>query len=83
MTGDPPLTRPLRRWPDITISTRMAELFQSTHQLRTLTSIDDIQKAKTYDYPELAPFDLATRRAILAEYRPTIMEWLFLTSRSS
>ncbi len=68
---------------DITISTRMAELFQSTHQLRTLTSIDDIQKAKTYDYPELAPFDLATRRAILAEYRPTIMEWLFLTSRSS
>ncbi|MEK6262262.1 MAG: class I SAM-dependent methyltransferase [Planctomycetota bacterium] len=67
---------------DITISTRLAELFQDTHQLRTLTSLDDIQKAKTYDYPELSPFDLATRRTILAEYRPTIMEWLFLTSRS-
>ena len=68
---------------DITISTRLAGLFQDTHQLRTLTSIDDIQKAKTYDYPELAPFDLATRRAILAEFRPTIMEWLFLTVRPS
>ncbi len=68
---------------DITISTRMAALFEETHELRTLTSIDDIQKAKTYDFPELAPFDLATRRAILAEWRPTIMEWLFLTSRSA
>ena len=68
---------------DINISTRMTELFQDTHDVRTLTSIDDIQKAKTYDYPELATFDLATRRAILAEYRPTIMEWMFLTSRSS
>ncbi|MBC8117660.1 MAG: class I SAM-dependent methyltransferase [Candidatus Saccharimonas sp.] len=67
---------------DITISTRLAGLFQDTHQLRTLTSLDDIQKAKTYDYPELSPFDLATRRTILAEYRPTIMEWLFLTSRT-
>ena len=68
---------------DITISTRMAELFQETHELRTLISIDDIQKAKTFQYPELTPFDLATRRAILAEYRPTIMEWQFLKSRSA
>lgn len=66
---------------DITISTRMAELFRDTHERRSILSIDDIQKAKTYDYPELAGLDLATRRAILGEFRPTIMEWLFLTSR--
>ena len=68
---------------DITISTRLAELFRKTHDLRTVLSVDDIQKAKTYDYPELAGLDLATRRAILAEYRPTLMEWQFFTSRSS
>lgn len=66
---------------DITISTRLADLFRDTHDLRVVTSLDDIQKAKTYDYPELTHLDLSTRRAILAEFRPTIMEWLFLTSR--
>ncbi len=68
---------------DITISTRLAELFRETHELRVILSVDDIQKAKTYDYPELAGLDLATRRAILAEYRPTLMEWHFYSSRSS
>lgn len=67
---------------DITISTRMAELFRDTHELRSILSIDDIQKAKTYNYPELAGLDLATRRAILAEFRPTLMEWQFFTSRA-
>jgi len=67
---------------DITISTRIAKLFERSHELRMLTSIDDIQKAKTYNYPELVPYDLLTRRAIVAECRPTIMEWMFLTSRS-
>ena len=63
---------------DITISTRIAELFQDTHELRTVASIDDIQKAKRYKYPELVSFDLPIRRAVVAEYRPSIMEWMFL-----
>lgn len=67
---------------DITISTRLPELFRETHELRSILSVDDIQKAKTYNYPELAEYDLATRRAILAEFRPTLMEWQFFTSRS-
>jgi len=66
---------------DITISTRLAGLFRDTHDLRAIASVDDIQKAKSYLYPELDVLDLPTRRAILAEYRPTIMEWLFLTAR--
>ncbi len=68
---------------DITISTRLAELFRETHELCTIPSVDDIQKAKAYDYPELAGLDLATRRANLAEFRPTLMEWQFFTSRSN
>ena len=68
---------------DITISTRMAALFRDTHELRSILSVDDIQKAKTYDYPELTGLDLATRRAILAEFRPGLMEWQFLKSRTS
>jgi len=67
---------------DINISTRLIALFQNTHNIRTLASIDDIQKAKTYNYPELSSFDLDTRRAILAECRPAIMEWLFLKPRA-
>ena len=67
---------------DITISTRMADLFRDSHEIRTITSIDDIQKAKTYDYPELAPYDLHTRLEIVAEYRPGIMEWMFMKSRA-
>lgn len=68
---------------DIGISTHLSELFQGSHQIRAIASVDDIQKAKTYQYPELEDLDLATRKIILAEYRPTIMEWLFLKSRSA
>lgn len=67
---------------DITISTRLAELFESSHDLRAMTSLDDIQKVKTYRFPELLDLDLVTRFTILAEYRPHTMEWFFLKSRT-
>lgn len=66
---------------DITGSTRLLERFATSHDVRAVLSTDDIQKAKHYDYPELAPLDLATRRAIVGEGRPAIMEWLFFTAR--
>jgi SAM-dependent methyltransferase len=68
---------------DLTGSTRLMERFRTTHDVRTCLSVDDIQKAKHYHYPELAPLDLATRRAIVAEGRPAIMEWLFFTARAA
>ncbi len=68
---------------DISFSTRLAQLFSATHNLTVAESMDDIQKAKTYRYPELTDLDLPTRRSILGEYRPTIMEWFFLTSKQS
>jgi hypothetical protein len=44
-------------------------------------SVDDLEKARTYVYGELDGFDLASRRILLAEMRPAIMEWFFLTPR--
>ena len=66
---------------DIEISSILRRRFAGSHDLKVFQSIDDIQKAKTYDYPELAPFDLAARKLLLAERRPAIMEWFFFQSR--
>lgn len=66
---------------DIQISSQIRTLFATTHDLECLESIDDIQKALRYDYPELKALDLATRKEILAERRPAIMEWFYLQSR--
>lgn len=66
---------------DIGISSQVRRHFAATHTQESVQSIDDIQKALHYDYPELRGFDLATRKEILAERRPAIMEWLYLQSR--
>ncbi len=44
-----------------------------------IKSVDDIEKARTYDVPELRDFTLKDRFTILAEQRPRIMEWLYCT----
>jgi len=68
---------------DIEISARIRERFQRTHDVHQILSVDDIQKAHTYEYRELDSYDLQTRKVLLAESRPAIMEWLFMTSRSA
>lgn len=68
---------------DLTASTRLQARFAATHDVRACLSVDDIQKAKHYDYPELAALDLATRRIIVGEGRPAIMEWLYFTARTA
>jgi SAM-dependent methyltransferase len=66
---------------DLTISSGLRERFAATHHVDVIASVDDNKKAQTYDFPELTGCDLPTRRAILAEQRPAIMEWLHLTPR--
>ena len=66
---------------DIHISSQIRTVFSATHDLESFESIDDIQKVLHYDYPELRALDLVTRKEILAERRPAIMEWLYLQSR--
>ncbi len=65
---------------DITISTCLKSLFEPTHRIEQIASLDDIKKAQTYLYPELEPYDLATRKTLVGERRPHIMEWLFIQS---
>lgn len=66
---------------DIDISTYLKKLFQETHQIESILSIDDIQKAIEYDFKELESFSLTEKALILQEKRPAQMEWLFCTSK--
>jgi len=67
---------------DINISAKLRNVFQATHHLEIVTSIDDIKKAQTYDYPELATFDFSQRKILLAEHRPSLMEWFYFSPRT-
>jgi len=66
---------------DIDISSRLRDVFSRTHHLRSIKSTDDIEKAHTYRYSQLENYDAKTKRLILGERRPAIMEWLVMTSR--
>jgi hypothetical protein len=66
---------------DIDISSRLRDVFVGTHQVRSIKSTDDIEKAHTYRYSQLDRYDTKTRRLILGERRPAIMEWLAMTPR--
>ena len=66
---------------DIDISSRLRDAFGKTHRIRSIKSIDDIEKAHSYRYPKLDAYDTKTRRLILGERRPAIMEWLAMTAK--
>lgn len=66
---------------DIEISSQLRSAFATTHRIRSIKSTDDIEKAHTYQYGKLNGYDNKTRRLILAERRPAIMEWLVMTSK--
>lgn len=66
---------------DPALGPRLRERFAATHEQLVIDSIDDTRKLRSYDFPELATFDLAARRQMLSEGRGMVMEWLFLTSR--
>jgi len=66
---------------DIELSAKMREVFAATHHIQSIKSTDDIQKAHTYSFPQLLPYDRRTRRLILSERRPGTMEWLVMTPR--
>jgi len=82
---DPQLAADLRRHDflialhdmnDIYASRKVSEALSATHELLFFESVDDIQKAYTYEYPELAGFDLEERYFLLKEYRQNIMRWI-------
>jgi len=66
---------------DIELSSSIREVFSETHDIHAVKSVDDLEKAHTYVYEELEGFDLASRKILLAETRPAVMEWFFMTPR--
>lgn len=66
---------------NLSISGYIEKLFEKTHHIKVIQSIDDIQKAKYYRYCEFQGLTLHERKLLIAEYRPSIMEWLILTPK--
>ena len=66
---------------DIEISSYLRELFEESHHIEVISSIDDIKKAQQYEYKELEGFSLEEKRKILREDRPAIMEWFYMKPR--
>jgi len=68
---------------DINISTYLYDLFKDTHTITVIESIDDIQKAKKYNYDEINDCSLEEKYILLREGRRTIMEWFYLESKAN
>lgn len=66
---------------DLHISLKLRKAFQETHEIRSIKSTDDIEKAHTYRYEQMEHYDLQTRRLAFGERRPAIMEWLVMTPK--
>ncbi len=56
--------------------------FAPTHEVSQFHSIDDVQKARTYETSWTSRMDQDLRELVFAESRPVIMRWLFLAARS-
>ena len=67
---------------DIELSVKMRNAFAGTHHVRSIKSLDDIEKAHTFNHPALAPYSTWDKFRILRENRPAIMEWLVMTRLS-
>ena len=65
---------------DIEISSYLRKIFESTHSIQVISSIDDIKKAHLYEYKELEGLSLKAKKEILSEYR-SAMEWFYLKPR--
>ncbi|MFO0951397.1 MAG: class I SAM-dependent methyltransferase [Isosphaeraceae bacterium] len=68
---------------DPAISSILRQRFSNTHRVMAVQSVGDETMALTYGYEEILGYDLETRKMILAEGRWGVMEWFYLTPRSS
>lgn len=66
---------------DIELSVKMRDAFAKTHHVRSIKSMDDIERAHTYHCRELERYSTRDKCLILSEWRPAIMEWLVMTSK--
>lgn len=67
---------------NINISTNLNNIFKESHLCEIIYSVDDIQKAKKYNYSLLQNLDLKYKKILLEEQRLGIMEWHFYKSKN-
>jgi SAM-dependent methyltransferase len=60
---------------DATISYHLEKTFSKSHSLTIIKSIDDLQKLKSYHFPEIAHLDIHSKILLIQEERGGIMEW--------
>jgi len=68
---------------DISISTYLKELFRNTHDVESIMSVDDVQKALTYDFEITRNMSLSERKELFAENRGGAMEWLICKAKAT
>lgn len=70
-------------WVDIHISSNIEKIFKSTHNIKSIQSIGDNIKAKTYKFSELKDADLLTKFRIFEEGRRFVDEWLIMSPKNN
>lgn len=68
---------------DITISEYIYDLFKDTHNIERIKSLDDIEKIRRFSFKEIEGLSFQTKKILLSEGRPVIMEWFFCTKKNS
>tara|TARA_R110000868_G_scaffold246584_2_gene503174 strand:- start:976 stop:1821 length:846 start_codon:yes stop_codon:yes gene_type:complete len=66
---------------DLEISENLKRLLKPTHEIISILTIDDIQKAHNYNFTVLDGLSKDIRVNILAERRPSTMEWIWCKAR--
>ena len=69
-------------WVDIHISSNIENVFKASHNIKSIQSVGDNIKAKTYKFNELKDVDLLTKYRIFEEGRRFIDEWLIMSPKN-
>jgi len=67
---------------DVTISDHLRLVFEATHNIETVQSLDDIRKARACGVPTLQALPIEIRLRLMREQRPAGMEWFVLRPKS-
>lgn len=70
-------------WVDIHISSNIENIFKSTHNIKSIQSVGDNIKAKTYKFSELKDADLLTKFRVFEEGRRFVDEWLIMSPKNN
>jgi len=67
--------------PDLSI--RLRSVFEKTHEVISITSLDDLKKTDYYVIPELEGKSRAERLRYVSENRPRLMDWFWCCPKLS